>query len=100
MVSPRYSAIVRRAASGFARDDARLDRLAIVDVQNEIADFVGADGREQRRSQSEPPRADGDVGRAAADVGVEAGDLGHRHADLVRVEVDRAAAHREHVVLA
>src|SRR2546426_9586957 len=89
-----------RAMSGLARDEARVDRLAIEEVQDEIADFVVADGGQERGFESQSPRADGDVGRAAADVRVEAGDFGHRHADLVCVKIDRASPHGDYVVLA
>ena len=60
------------AAARLARDEARLDLLAIEKRGDEVADLIVADRGEQRRAQAEPARADADVGRAAADVGVEA----------------------------
>ena len=66
------------AAAGLARNEPRLDLLAIEKRGDEVADLIVADGGQQRRSQAEAARADADVGRAAADVGVEAADVGDR----------------------
>ena len=60
------------AAARLARDEPRLDLLAVEKRGDEVADLIVADRGEQRRAQAEAARADADVGRAAADVGVEA----------------------------
>src|SRR5438093_11210656 len=41
-----------RAMSGLAGDEARVDRLAIEKVQNEITDFVVADGGQEDRKST------------------------------------------------
>ena len=81
-----------------AHDEARLDPVVGEEAEDEVADGVVADARQQRGLQPEPSRSDADVRRRAADVGREARDLLERGADVVRVEVDRRAAHVERVV--
>ena len=70
------------------------------EAADEVADEVVAHGIKERRAEAEAARADADVGGAAADVSREALDLGEGRADLVGVEVNRAAAHRQQVKLA
>src|SRR5204862_1960037 len=89
---------IARGAARLARDEPRLDALALEERGDEIADLIVADGGEERRGEPEAARADAHVRGAAADVRVEAAHLRDRAADLVRVEIDAAAAHGEHVV--
>ena len=70
------------------RNEPGLDAFALEKSQHEVADFIVADGGQERGSETEPSHADGDIGRAPADVSVEAGHFRHRHADLVRVQID------------
>ncbi len=81
-----------------AWDEARLYVFALQKVEDEAADLVVADRRQQRRAQSQPARAHADVGRAAADVGGEARDPLERRADVVGVQVERGAPHRDQIV--
>ena len=87
-----------RSMLRLARDVARLDTLALQEREHEVADLILANGCEEGRPQPQPPRADADVRWTAADVRVEARHFGHRHADLMRIQIDRAAADGEHIV--
>ena len=73
--------------------DAFADQL----FADEAAHLFGADARDQRRSQPEPRRADGDVGGAAAHGLGEACDVLEPAADLLAVKVDGRAADRDQI---
>ncbi len=85
------------APPGDPRHEFHVDFLALQECEHEVADLVGADSREQSRSKSQPAGADADIEGTAADVRVETLHPGDRHADLVGVQIDRAAAHAEDV---
>src|SRR5205085_9151162 len=89
-----------RSSPGLAHPVARLDALPFQKICDEVADEIIAYGAEERGTQAEAAGTDGDVGRAPADVSGEALDLREGHAHLVRVEVNRAAPHRQQVELA
>src|SRR3954467_1370250 len=84
--------------AGFARNITGLDAFAVEEMEHEIAHLVVADRRQQRRAQAEASGADAYIRRAAADIGVKAGHLGHGDADLMGIQVDRAAAHGQNIV--
>src|SRR5437764_1493613 len=88
---------IERTAARFSHAVARLDSFLRQKVCDEVADEVVAHGVEERGAKPHAARADADVRRAAADVCGEALDLGEGRADLVRVEVNRAAPHGQQV---
>ena len=61
-------------------------------LADEAAHLLVADAGDEPRFEAEPRRADGDVGRAAAHRLGEGGDVLEPRADLLAVEIDRAAA--------
>ena len=60
------------ASFGEPRDEVDVDVLVFEEVEDEVADLIGPNGREQRRSQAEASCADADICRTTADVCVEA----------------------------
>ena len=82
----------------FARHKTRFDPLGAQEVEDKVAYLVVADAAQQGDLEPQAARADGDVGRASADVSRETFDLFKGCAHVVRVEVDRRAAHRKEVI--
>ena len=78
----------RRQSLPVGDEMARVDALAPQLLADETAHGFIADPRQQRRSQAEPCRADGDIGRTAADIFVEARHVLEAPADLAAIEID------------
>jgi hypothetical protein len=75
------------------RIDAELrHRSARIDPERVVADL-----RDHARALSQPGRRNGDVGRAAPEHLAERAHVGKLDADLLGIEVDADASHREDV---
>ena len=57
-------------------------------MQDEIADLVISNRRQQGRSQAQAPCADTDVRWATANIGRKTGDLLKRRSNIIGIEID------------
>ena len=88
----------RRAQRRVRADPAVVDAEAAQRAAHVRAERIVADLRDHGAARTEPRRGDRDVRRAPAERLRERAHLGERDADLLRVQVDPDAAHRDQVM--
>src|SRR5207248_3261740 len=71
-----------------ARNERGFYAFLLQEMQNEIAHHVRANGRQQRRAQTQTARADADVRWASADVRCETLDLHEWSAHVIGVQIN------------
>jgi hypothetical protein len=85
----------RRAKCRVHADVSRVDAEALEGLAHVDAELLRADLRDDGGTDTESRRRDGHVGGASAERAGERRDVLERHVDLLRVEIDADAAHRD-----